>query len=184
MNGRRRLLGSFVHGSMASAVAQAIGSQASHRSRQVVALAGDGGLAMMLGDLLTLRQLKLPVKIVVFNNSSLAFVELEMKAAGIVNYGTNLDNPNLADIAKAAGLHGVRVEYPNDLEAALRTAFATPGPALVEVIVNRQELSMPPSITFGQAKGFSLWAAKSVLSGRGDEVLDLAKTNVLQRILS
>jgi len=184
MNGRRRLLGSFVHGSMASAVAQAIGAQASHRSRQVVALAGDGGLAMMLGDLLTLRQLKLPVKIVVFNNSSLAFVELEMKAAGIVNYGTNLDNPNLADIAKAAGLHGTRVEYPNDLEAALRTAFATPGPALVEVIVNRQELSMPPSITFGQAKGFSLWAAKSVLSGRGDEVLDLAKTNVLQRILS
>lgn len=184
MNGRRRLLGSFVHGSMASAVPQAIGAQASHRSRQVVALAGDGGLAMMLGDLLTLRQLKLPVKIVVFNNSSLAFVELEMKAAGIVNYGTNLDNPNLADIAKAAGLHGVRVEYPNDLEAALRAAFATPGPALVEVIVNRQELSMPPSITFGQAKGFSLWAAKSVLSGRGDEVLDLAKTNVLQRILS
>jgi pyruvate dehydrogenase (quinone) len=184
MNGRRRLLGSFVHGSMASAIPQAIGAQASHRSRQVVALAGDGGLAMMLGDLLTLRQLKLPIKIVVFNNSSLAFVELEMKAAGIVNYGTNLDNPNFADLAKATGLHGVRVEYPNDLEAALRTAFETPGPALVEVMVNRQELSMPPSITFGQAKGFSLWAAKSVLSGRGDEVLDLAKTNVLQRILS
>ncbi|HMG03028.1 MAG TPA: ubiquinone-dependent pyruvate dehydrogenase [Edaphobacter sp.] len=184
MNGRRRLLGSFVHGSMASAIPQAIGAQASHRSRQVVALAGDGGLAMMLGDLLTLRQLKLPIKIVVFNNSSLAFVELEMKAAGIVNYGTNLDNPNFADLAKATGLYGVRVEYPNDLEAALRTAFETPGPALVEVMVNRQELSMPPSITFGQAKGFSLWAAKSVLSGRGDEVLDLAKTNVLQRILS
>jgi len=184
MNGRRRLIGSFVHGSMASAVPQAIGAQASHRSRQVVALAGDGGLAMMLGDLLTLQQLKLPIKIVVFNNSSLAFVELEMKAAGIVNYGTELDNPNFADLAKATGLHGVRVEYPNDLEAALREAFQTPGPALVEVMVNRQELSMPPSITFGQAKGFSLWAAKSVLSGRGDEVLDLAKTNVLQRILS
>lgn len=184
MNGQRRLLGSFTHGSMASAVPQAIGAQASHRSRQVVALAGDGGLAMMLGDLLTLRQLKLPIKIVVFNNSSLAFVELEMKAAGIVNYGTDLDNPSFADLAKATGLHSVRVEYPNDLESALRTAFQTPGPALVEVIVNRQELSMPPSITFDQAKGFSLWAAKSVLSGRGDEVLDLAKTNVLQRILS
>ncbi|RZU41797.1 ubiquinone-dependent pyruvate dehydrogenase [Edaphobacter modestus] len=184
MNGRRRLLGSFVHGSMACAVPQAIGAQASHRSRQVVALAGDGGLAMMLGDLLTLRQLKLPIKIVVFNNSSLAFVELEMKAAGIVNYGTELDNPNFADLAKATGLHGVRVEYPNDLESALRTAFETPGPALIEVMVNRQELSMPPSVTFEQAKGFSLWAAKSVLSGRGDEVLDLAKTNVLQRILS
>jgi pyruvate dehydrogenase (quinone) len=184
MNGRRRLLGSFVHGSMASAVPQAIGAQASHRGRQIVALAGDGGLAMMLGDLLTLRQLKLPVKIVVFNNSSLAFVELEMKAAGIVNYGTNLDNPSFAELARAAGLDGVRVEYPNDLEAALRSAFTTPGPALVEVMVNRQELSMPPSITFGQAKGFSLWAAKSVLSGRGDEVVDLAKTNVLQRFLS
>ncbi|QNI37072.1 ubiquinone-dependent pyruvate dehydrogenase [Edaphobacter albus] len=183
MNGQRRLLGSFVHGSMASAVPQAIGAQASHRTRQVVALAGDGGLAMMLGDLLTLRQLKLPIKIVVFNNSSLAFVELEMKAAGIVNYGTALDNPNLANLATAAGLHGVRVEQPNDLEDALRTAFQVPGPALVEVIVNRQELSMPPSVTFEQAKGFSLWAAKSVLSGRGDEVLDLAKTNILQRIL-
>ena len=184
MNGRRRLLGSFVHGSMASAVPQAIGAQASHRSRQVVAFAGDGGLAMMLGDLLTLRQLKLPIKIVVFNNGSLAFVELEMKAAGIVNYGTSLDNPNFADLATAVGMHGVRVEYPNDLEGALHTAFETPGPALVEVMVNRQELSMPPSVTFEQAKGFSLWAAKSVLSGRGDEVLDLAKTNVLQRIFS
>lgn len=183
MNGHRRLLGSFVHGSMASAVPQAIGAQASHRTRQVVALAGDGGLAMMLGDLLTIRQLKLPIKVVVFNNSSLAFVELEMKAAGIVNYGTTLDNPNLADLATAAGLHGVRVEQPNDLEDALRTAFQIPGPALVEVLVNRQELSMPPSVTFEQAKGFSLWAAKSVLSGRGDEVLDLAKTNILQRIL-
>ncbi|WP_035347176.1 ubiquinone-dependent pyruvate dehydrogenase [Edaphobacter aggregans] len=185
MNGRRRLLGSFVHGSMANAVAQAIGAQASHRSRQVVALAGDGGIAMMLGDLITLRQLKLPVKVVVFSNSSLAFVELEMKAAGFVNYGTQLDNPDFAGIARAIGLHGVRVEEPNDLEAGLRQAFIdTPGPALVEVIVNRQELSMPPTITFEQAKGFSLWAAKSVLSGRGDEVLDLAKTNVLQRILS
>lgn len=183
MNGQRRLLGSFVHGSMASAVPQAIGAQASHRMRQVIALAGDGGLAMMLGDLLTIRQLKLPIKIVVFNNSSLAFVELEMKAAGIVNYGTTLDNPNLANLATAAGLHGIRVEQPNDLEDALQTAFQVPGPALVEVLVNRQELSMPPSVTFEQAKGFSLWAAKSVLSGRGDEVLDLAKTNLFQRIL-
>ncbi len=119
MNGRRRLVGSFTHGSMASAVPQAIGAQASHRGRQIVALAGDGGLAMMLGDLLTLRQLTLPVKIVVFNNSSLAFVELEMKAAGIVNYGTELDNPSFADLAKATGLDGIRVEYPNDLRSRL-----------------------------------------------------------------
>jgi pyruvate dehydrogenase (quinone) len=185
MNGRRSLIGSMVHGSMASAVAQAIGAQASHRTRQVVALAGDGGLAMMMGDLITLRQLKLPIKIVVFNNSSLAFVELEMKAAGILNYGTDLDNPDFSAIARAIGLHGIRVQQPNDLEAALRQAFVdTPGPALIEVIVNRQELSLPPTITFMQAKGFSLWAAKSVLSGRGDEVIDLAKSNLLQRILS
>jgi pyruvate dehydrogenase (quinone) len=184
MNGKRRLLGSFSHGSMACAVPQAIGAQSIHPERQVVTLSGDGGLAMMLGDLLTLRQLNLPVKIVVFNNGSLAFVELEMKAAGIVNYGTDLNNPNFADLARAIGLHAARVEYPNDLEAALRTAFATPSPALVEVMVNRQELSMPPTITFAQAKGFSLWAAKSVLSGRGDEIIDLAKTNVIQRILS
>jgi len=184
MNGKRRLLGSFAHGSMACAVPQAIGAQASHPERQVITLSGDGGLAMMLGDLLTLRQLNLPVKIVVFNNGSLAFVELEMKAAGIVNYGTELNNPSFAELGKAAGLHAVRVEYPNDLEAALQTAFATSGPALVEVMVNRQELSMPPNITFAQAKGFSLWAAKSVLSGRGDEIIDLAKTNIIQRILS
>ena len=184
MNGRRRLLGSFVHGSMANAVAQAIGAQASHRSRQVIALAGDGGLAMLMGDLVTIRQLKLPVKIVVFNNSSLAFVELEMKAAGIVNYGTDLNNPDFAAVARAIGLDGIRVEQPNDLEAALREALATPGPALIDVVVNRQELSLPPSITFAQAKGFSVWAAKSVLSGRGDEVIDLAKTNLLQRIFS
>ncbi|WP_263366798.1 ubiquinone-dependent pyruvate dehydrogenase [Edaphobacter bradus] len=184
MNGKRRLLGSFTHGSMANAVPQAIGAQTSHRNRQVITLSGDGGLAMMLGDLLTLRQLKLPVKIVCFNNGTLAFVELEMKAAGIVNFGTELDNPNFTEIAKATGMHGARVEYPNDLEGALQAALAYPGPALVEVMVNRQELSMPPTITFEQAKGFSLWAARTVLSGRGDEVIDLAKSNVLQRILS
>ncbi len=184
MNGRRRLIGSFNHGSMASALAQGIGAQASHRGRQVVALCGDGGLTMMMGDLITLKQLDLPLKLVVFNNSSLAFVELEMKAAGIVNYGTTLSNPDFAAVARAMGLHGIRVEEPLGLEDALRDAFATPGPAMVEVLVNRQELSLPPSITFAQAKGFSVWAAKTVLSGRGDEVVDLAKTNLLQRILS
>jgi pyruvate dehydrogenase (quinone) len=184
MNGKRRLLGSFAHGSMACAVPQAIGAQASHRERQVIAFAGDGGLAMMMGDLLTLRQLNLPVKIVVFNNGALSFVELEMKAAGIVNYGTELNNPSFADIARAIGLHGVRVERPDDLENALRTALSAEGPGLIEVMVNRQELSMPPNVTIEQMTGFSLWMAKSVLSGRGDEVIDLAKTNLIQRILS
>ncbi|WP_353072864.1 ubiquinone-dependent pyruvate dehydrogenase [Tunturiibacter gelidiferens] len=184
MNGRRRLLGSFSHGSMACAVPQAIGAQSAFPTRQVVTLSGDGGLAMMLGDLLTLRQLKLPIKMVVFNNGALAFVELEMKAGGIVNYATDLDNPSFADLANSIGIHGVHVDQPNNLESALRTAFATPGPALIEVMVNRQELSMPPHISLDQMKGFSLYMARSVLSGRGDEIIDLAKTNVLQRILS
>ncbi|WP_158794310.1 ubiquinone-dependent pyruvate dehydrogenase [Granulicella sp. L60] len=184
MNGRRRLLGSFSHGSMACAVPQAIGAQAAYPGRQVVTLSGDGGIAMLLGDLLTLRQQNLPIKMVVFNNGALAFVELEMKAAGIVSYATDLNNPSFAALANAIGIHGVRVEQPNDLEAALRTAFATPGAALVEVMVNRLELSMPPTISLDQMKGFSLYLAKSVLTGRGDEIIDLAKTNVIQRILS
>jgi pyruvate dehydrogenase (quinone) len=184
MNGRRRLLGSFSHGTMACAVPQAIGAQAAFPGRQVVTLSGDGGLTMMLGDLLTLRQQKLPIKIVVFNNGALAFVELEMKAAGIVTYATDLENPSFAALANAIGIHGVRVEQPNDLESAFRTAFATPGPALIEVMVNRLELSMPPHISIEQMKGFSLYMARSVFSGRGDEIIDLAKTNVIQRLLS
>jgi pyruvate dehydrogenase (quinone) len=184
MNGRRRLIGSFSHGSMANAVPHAIGAQSAFPTRQVVTLSGDGGVAMMLGDLLTLHQQNLPIKIVVFNNGALAFVELEMKAGGIINYATDLKNPSFAALANSIGMHGVRVEQPNDLESALRTAFATPGPALVEVMVNRQELSMPPNITLEQMKGFSLYLAKSVLSGRGNEIIDLAKTNLIQRILS
>jgi pyruvate dehydrogenase (quinone) len=184
MNGRRRLLGSFTHGSMACAVPQAIGAQSAFPNRQVVTLSGDGGLAMMLGDLLTLRQQKLPINMVVFNNGALAFVELEMKAGGIVTYATDLDNPSFAALANSIGIHGIRVEKPSELEGAIKTAFATPGPALVEVMVNRLELSMPPHISLEQMKGFSLYMAKSVLSGRGDEIVDLAKTNVIQRILS
>ena len=182
MNGRRRLLGSFNHGSMANAVPQGIGAQASHRGRQVVTLSGDGGLAMMLGDLITLTQSQLPIKMVVFNNGALSFVELEMKAAGIVNYGTTLDNPVFADLARAVGIHGVRVERPDQLDTALREAFSHPGPALVEVLTARQELSIPPTITAAQVAGFSLWATKTLLSGRGDELIDLAKTNLGARL--
>ncbi|MBK0419001.1 ubiquinone-dependent pyruvate dehydrogenase [Leucobacter sp. CSA1] len=181
MNGRRRLIGSFTHGSMANAVSQAIGVQAAHRDRQVIALAGDGGLAMLLGELLTLHQNEpLPVKIVVFNNSSLNFVELEMKAAGFVNYGTGLKNPDLSAVARAVGLHAAQVRDSSELEPALREALEHPGPALVEVMTDRQELSMPPSISAEQMKGFTLYALRTVLSGRGDEVLDLARTNLRQ----
>jgi pyruvate dehydrogenase (quinone) len=180
MNGNRRLLGSFTHGSMANALPQAIGVQASHPGRQVVTLSGDGGLAMLLGDLLTLKQLKLPVKVVVFNNDSLGFVELEMKAAGLVDYGTDLVNPNFAKLAESADIFGVRVESPEELRPALSRALTHDGPALVEVLVNRQELSMPPTISLEQALGFSLYMIRAVLSGRGDEVIDLAKTNLMR----
>jgi pyruvate dehydrogenase (quinone) len=176
MNGKRRLLGSFVHGSMANALPQAIGAQAAFPDRQVITLSGDGGLAMMMGDILTLRQLKLPVKVVVFNNNSLGFVELEMKAAGLLPYATELVNPDFAKIAEAAGMLGVSVEKPEDVRSALRSALSHNGPALVDARVNRQELSMPPTINLEQVLGFNLYLIKAVLNGRGDEVIDLAKT--------
>lgn len=182
MNGRRRLIGSFSHGTMANALPHAIGAQSAFPTRQVVALAGDGGLAMLLGELLTLRQLKLPVKIVVFDNSSLNFVELEMKAAGFVNFGTGLDNPDFAEVARAVGLYGRRVEHPDDVEGALRDAFANDGPALVDIVTARQELSIPPTVTAAQAKGFTLYALRTIMSGRGDELIDLADTNVFRRL--
>jgi pyruvate dehydrogenase (quinone) len=183
MNGRRRLIGSFSHGTMANALPQGIGVQAAHPGRQVVALSGDGGLAMLLGELLTLRQQKLPVKVVVLNNGALSFVELEMKADGIVNFGTELDNPDFAAIARAVGLFGVRVEHPGELDDALRAAFAHPGPAVVDVVTARQELALPPKISFEEARGFTLWATRSVLSGDGNAVLEVAKTNLRQLAL-
>ena len=180
MNGKRRLLGSFTHGSMANALPQAIGAQVSHPGRQVIALSGDGGLAMLMGDLLSLQQLQLPVKIIVLNNSSLAFVELEMKAAGIVDFGTDLRNPNFAKMAEAAGLLGLRAETPEQVVPMIEQALKHDGPALVEVLVSRQELSMPPTITVDQAKGFGLFMLRAVLSGRADEIVDLARVNVFR----
>ena len=180
MNGTRRLLGSFNHGSMANALPQAIGAQVSHPGRQVVSLSGDGGLAMLMGDLLSLRQLEAPVKIIVFKNDSLAFVELEMKAAGILDFGTDLHNPNFAKLAEAAGLLGLTAETPAQVRPMLTQALHHDSPALVEVLVSRQELSMPPTITAEQVKGFSLFTLKAVLSGRGDEIVDLAKINLFR----
>src|SRR6266852_379057 len=180
MNGERRLLGSFNHGSMANALPQAIGAQVSHPGRQVICFSGDGGLAMLMGDLLSLRQLQLPVKVIVFKNDSLAFVELEMKAAGVVDFATDLDNPNFAKMAEAAGLLGLTAETPDQVEPMIAQALKHDGPALVEVIVSRQELSMPPTITLEQMKGFTLFMLKAVLSGRGDEIIDLAKINLFR----
>jgi pyruvate dehydrogenase (quinone) len=181
MNGRRRLLGSWVHGSMANAMAHAIGAQASQPGRQVVSMSGDGGFTMLMGDLITLTQMKLPVKIVIFNNGVLGFVALEMKASGFIETGVDLQNPDFAAMARAMGIHAIRVEDPGDLPQAIRDVLAHDGPAVLDVITARQELSMPPTITAEQIKGFSLWVLRAVMSGRGDEVLDLAKTNLLSR---
>jgi len=180
MNGKRRIIGSFTHGSMANAMPQAIGAQVSYPGRQVISLSGDGGLAMLMGDLLTLRQHQLPVKIVVFKNESLAFVELEMKAAGILDFSTDLHNPDFTKIAEGAGILGLRADTPDQVEPTIARALNHKGPALIEVPVSRQELSMPPTITYEQAKGFGLFMLKAVLNGRGDEIVDLAKVNLLR----
>jgi pyruvate dehydrogenase (quinone) len=163
---------------MASAMPQASGAQLTAPGRQVVALCGDGGFSMLMGDILTIRERKLPVKLVVYDNGALAFVETEMKAAGLLEFGTQLDNPDFSAVARAMGIFGVRVEDPGDLPDAMEAALEHEGPALLDVVVNRQELAMPPTITLEQAKGFTLYMVKAVLSGRGDEVLDLAKTNL------
>lgn len=181
MNGKRRLVGSLVHGSMANAMPQAIGIQAAQPDRQVISLSGDGGFTMLMGDLITLKQQKLPVKIVIFNNGVLGFVALEMKAAGFVELGTDLENPDFAAMARAMGIHGVRVEDPGDLPGAAADVLGHNGPAVLDVVTATQELSMPPTIGVEQAKGFGLWMLRAVMSGRGDEVLDLAKQNLLPR---
>src|SRR5262249_52090885 len=157
-----------------------MGAQVSYPGRQVVSLSGDGGLAMLMGDLLSLRQLGLPVKIIVFKNNALAFVELEMKAAGILDFGTDLHNPDFAKIAEGAGLLGVSAETPDQVQPALAKALKFDGPALVEISVSRQELSMPPTITYDEARGFGVFMLKAVLSGRADEIVDLAKVDLFR----
>jgi pyruvate dehydrogenase (quinone) len=180
MNGRRRLIGSLVHGSMANALPQAIGAQAAFPDRQIVSLSGDGGFAMLMGDFLTLVQQKLPVKVVVFNNHTLGFVALEMKANGFLETGTSLVNPDFAAMARAIGVHAVRVEDPAELEAAVAEVLAHDGPALLDVVTNPQELAMPPKIDLEQVKGFGLWALRAVINGRGDELVDVARSNLLR----
>ena len=180
MNGKRRLLGSFNNGSMANALPQAIGAQLSHPGRQVVALSGDGGLTMLLGDLLTLRQVEAPVKVIVFKNDSLAFVELEMKAAGMLNFGTELANPDFAKLADAAGIWGLTASSSEQVQPMIAQALAHEGPALVEVCVHRQELAMPPTISLNQMAGFGLFMLKAVLNGRGDQIVDLTKVNLFR----
>lgn len=178
MNGRRRLLGSFNHGSMANAMLQALGAQAAQPNRQVISLSGDGGFTMMMGDMLTAVQQKLPIKIILFNNSSLGFVAMEMKAGGYLDTATDLHNPDFAAMAKVAGFTSFRVEDSTNLKETLTQALAHPGPVLVDVRTERNELIMPPKVQIGHAKGFSLYMLKAVLNGRGDEVVELARTNL------
>jgi len=178
LNDKRRLVGSFNHGSMANAMLQAIGAQASHPGRQVISMSGDGGFAMMMGDCLSLKQLGLPVKIIVLNNGTLGFVEMEMKANGFLDTGVNLDNPDFAAMARAIGIHGVRVEDPSQLESAIQEVLNHPGPALLDVVSARQELAMPPTTTVEEATHFGLFMLKAVLDGRAREIIDLAKQNL------
>jgi len=180
MNGRRRLIGSMNHGSMANAIMQSIGAQAAYPGRQVIALAGDGGLSMMLGELLTLVQNGLPVKVVVFNNSSLNFVELEMKAAGFVTFATDLKSPDFSVVGEAVGLRGFHAETSKELPDAVDAFLAHEGPAILDVTTERQELTIPPSVEAEQAKGFALYAIRTVLDGKGTELIDLAKANIRQ----
>lgn len=181
MNGKRRLIGSLVHGSMANALPQAIGAQSAYPNRQIISMSGDGGFSMLMGDFLTLVQQDLPVKVVIFNNSTLGFVAMEMKASGFLETGTDLKNPDFAAMARATGVHAIRVEDPSELEAAVKDILAHPGPALLDVVTNTEELSMPPKIEAAQVKGFGLWAIKAVMNGRGDQLLDLAVSNFLAR---
>jgi pyruvate dehydrogenase (quinone) len=161
---------------MANALPQAIGAQVAYPGRQVISMSGDGGFTMLMGDFLTLVQRKLPVKVVVYNNSVLGFVAMEMKAAGYLEMGTSLENPDFAAMARAAGVHAQRVEDPGDLDAAVRAFLSHDGPALLDVVIDKQELVIPPSINREQILGFSLWAVRAVMNGRGDELVDVAKS--------
>jgi pyruvate dehydrogenase (quinone) len=174
----RRLIGSFWHGSMANAMSQAMGAQAAAPGRQVISLSGDGGFTMLMGDLLSLKQLDLPVKVVVFNNGTLGFIELEQKSTGFLPFGTEFDNPDFAKMAEAVGIKGIRIDDPADVESKVAEALAHRGPVVVNAIVNRMELTMPPKITTEMAKGFTLYMLRAVLNGRMDELVELAEANL------
>ncbi|MFF5208384.1 pyruvate dehydrogenase [Streptosporangium sp. NPDC000396] len=177
-NGRRRVIGSFSHGSMANALPHAIGAQFAAPGRQVVSMSGDGGLGMLLGELLTVRMHDLPVKIVVFNNSSLGMVKLEMLVDGLPDFGTDYTPVDYAAIAAAMGIPSVSVEHPSDVRKTLTAAFGTAGPYLVNVVTDPDALSIPPRITREQVKGFALAAGKVVLTGGVGRMINLARANL------
>jgi pyruvate dehydrogenase (quinone) len=175
--GKRKMLGSFNHGSMANAMPHAIGAALSNPGRQVIALCGDGGLSMLLGDLATITQYNLPIKIVVFNNRSLGMVKLEMEVAGLPDWQTDMHNPDFALVAQAMGMKGVTIRDPDDVKQGLREALSYKGAALINIMTDPNALAMPPKIEFEQVKGMALSMTKLILNGRMDEVLDTVKAN-------
>ena len=177
-NGRRRLIGSFLHGSMANALPHAIGAQFAYPERQVISVSGDGGLSMLLGELLTIATYQLPVKVMVFNNSTLGMVKLEMLVNGLSSYGTDVPVANYAAVAEAIGIKGIRVERGEDLEQAYRQAFAHRGPALVEIITDPNALSIPPEVTLDQVYGFATAMSRTVLNQGAGEVVKMARSNL------
>ena len=176
--GTRRLIGSLLHGSMANALPMALGAQVAYPGRQVVSVSGDGGLSMLLGELITATMYDLPIKVVVFNNSTLGMVKLEMLVNGLPDFQTDVPDTNYAEIARAIGFHAERVEDASRLEAAYREAFAAPGPALVEVITDPNALSLPPAITGGQVVGFATAMSKIVLNRGIAEAFSMATSNM------
>jgi len=176
--GTRRLIGSFLHGSMANALPHAIGAQVAFPNRQVISVSGDGGLSMLLGELVTARMYNLPIKVVVFNNSTLGMVKLEMLVNGLPDYGTDVHDVNYAEVASAIGLHGERVTEPTRLRGALQEAFAYNGPALIEVMTDPNALSLPPEIRSGQVIGFATAMSKIVLNRGAGEAVAMATSNM------
>ena len=174
---RRHMLGSFNHGSMANALPQAIGAALARPDQQVIALCGDGGLSMTLGDLETVVQYKLPIKIIVFNNRSLGMVKLEMEVDGLPDWQTNMLNPDFAQVAEAMGMTGFNVSDPDKVLTTLYNAFEIDGPVLINIMTDPNALAMPPKIEIGQMVGFAQSMYKLLINGRSQEVIDTINSN-------
>ncbi|MBP7847328.1 MAG: ubiquinone-dependent pyruvate dehydrogenase [Burkholderiales bacterium] len=178
MNSKRRITGSFNNGSIGTSLSQAIGAQSAYPERQVIAMCGDGGLAMFLGEFITVENFNLPIKIIIFNNHSYGFVQLEMIEAGIYSHNTDLKNPDFAKVAEAIGIKGISINKPEDIESGLKEALAYNGPVVVDVKVSSHELIMPPTVEIDQVKGFALYASRVILDGDFKTLIDVAKENL------
>jgi pyruvate dehydrogenase (quinone) len=175
--GQRKMLGSFNHGSMANAMPQAIGAALACPGKQVIAFCGDGGISMLMGDLMTIVQYQLPIKIIIFNNRSLGMVKLEMEVAGIPDLETEMLNPDFTKLAEAMGVPGITITDPNDVRSELEKAFLREGPLLITIQTDPNALAMPPKLEFDQMKGMALYMGKMMLSGRMDEVFKIISSN-------